>query len=227
MNNTVILTDVPFEIDSDQLIQKLHIPNQEGHIEKFKELVNCARSVARPKAMYKISYIESRGANTVTIDGIRLTSRILRVNLDEIHRVFPFVATCGRELAEWSKSFDDILEQFWVDAIMKETVHTAFDVCKEHIETHLQTGQTSFMEPGSLEDWPTGEQKALFKVLGNPLEAIGVELTDSCLMVPIKSLSGNRFPTEVNFENCQLCPRENCSGRRAAYDPILLKSKYK
>jgi hypothetical protein len=37
-------------------------------------------------------------------------------------------------------------------------------------------------------------------------------------MLPNKSVSGIRFPTEIAFESCQLCRRENCSSRRAAFD---------
>ena len=54
---------------------------------------------------------------------------------------------------------------------------------------------------------------------------IGVRLTDSFLMVPMKSISGILFPTEVRFESCQLCPRKDCPGRRAPYDQALW-SKY-
>jgi hypothetical protein len=52
---------------------------------------------------------------------------------------------------------------------------------------------------------------------------IGVTLTDHCLMIPLKSASGIYFPTEIKFESCQLCPRATCVGRRAPYDPALLK----
>jgi hypothetical protein len=82
------------------------------------------------------------------------------------------------------------------------------------------------MNPGSLPDWPLQEQRQLFALLGDTRAAIGVELTDSCLMLPIKSLSGLRFPTGENFENCQLCPRERCPGRRTAYEPGLYERKY-
>jgi hypothetical protein len=53
-----------------------------------------------------------------------------------------------------------------------------------------------------------------------------VELTDSFLMVPNKSVSGLRFPTETSVENCQLCPREVCPGRRTPYDPKLYEQRY-
>ena len=71
------------------------------------------------------------------------------------------------------------------------------------------------MNPGPLKDWPLGEQRQLFFLFGDVKQAIGVELTESFLMYPVKSVSGIIFPTEVNYENCQLCPRENCPGRRA------------
>lgn len=44
-------------------------------------------------------------------------------------------------------------------------------------------------------------------------------------MVPVKSVSGIFFPTEIKFESCQLCPREVCISRRAPYTPLLV-NKY-
>jgi hypothetical protein len=46
------------------------------------------------------------------------------------------------------------------------------------------------------------------------------------LMIPVKSVSGIFFPTEIKFESCQLCPVARCTGRRAHYDPDLEK-KYR
>jgi len=46
-----------------------------------------------------------------------------------------------------------------------------------------------------------------------------VILTESFLMMPRKSSSGIFFPTETPFFACQLCPREGCPARKAAYDP--------
>ncbi len=79
---------------------------------------------------------------------------------------------------------------------------------------------------GAGDDWPITQQKELFSLFGGREkveELIGVRLTDSFLMVPIKSVSGIFFPTEIRFESCQICPREQCIGRRAAYDPEVVK----
>ena len=92
---------------------------------------------------------------------------------------------------------------------------------REYISSTYRPGDTSSMSPGSLSDWPITQQRQLFSLLGDVRGAIGVELTDSFLMVPIKSLSAMIFPTEANFESCRLCQREDCPGRRAPYDEHL------
>jgi predicted transcriptional regulator len=83
------------------------------------------------------------------------------------------------------------------------------------------------MNPGSLTDWPLREQRALFSLLGDVQATVGVELTNSLLMVPTKSVSGIFFPAEESFASCQLCPREACPNRRAPYDPELYDRKYR
>jgi len=37
-------------------------------------------------------------------------------------------------------------------------------------------------------------------------------------MVPNKTISGIRFPTERDFHACQVCHRENCPSRGAPFD---------
>jgi hypothetical protein len=158
---------------------------------------------------------------------VRFNSRVLRINLDSAHRVFPYVATCGAELWEWMNGLEDMLHRFWADAIAEMAVRVASQALDEHLAERYRPGSLSRMNPGSLGEWPIREQRALFKLLGDPEELIGVQLLKSCLMVPNKSVSGIQFPTEDGFVNCQLCPREDCPGRRAPYDPGLYGRKYR
>jgi hypothetical protein len=163
----------------------------------------------------------------VKVNGVFLSSRVLRVNLDKAHRVFPFVATCGGELEDWSQGITDILEKYWADAIKETAVRQAVRCLNEFLLEHFQPGKLSRMNPGSLPDWPLSEQRPLFSILGEGPRDIGVHLTDHCLMLPIKSVSGIWFPTTESFESCKLCPRDKCPGRRAAYDRELYDRKYR
>jgi hypothetical protein len=70
------------------------------------------------------------------------------------------------------------------------------------------------MNPGALLDWPLTEQRLLFKVLGTAPADIGITLTDSYLLLPLKYISGIYFDSAKDFCNGQLCHREACPIRR-------------
>jgi hypothetical protein len=225
--NPVVLDRIPFRMDPPQLLQALHIESDGEDAPRVRELAQEAEAVARPKAIYRAAYIKSKGEESVVIEGVAFKSRVLRVNLDSVHRVFPYVATCGTELERWSASLGGMLEPFWGDAIKRMALNAAFAAVGQHLEEQFRLGKTGRMNPGSLEDWPISEQRPLWELLGDPTKQIGVILKESLLMVPTKSVSGIVFPTEVTYENCQLCSRERCPGRRAPYDGTLYERKYR
>jgi hypothetical protein len=222
-----ILEGLPFQIDFEQLKKNLRVKEGTEMVGKLEGMAREAQKIARPKVCYRVAYVESKGEDHLMADGVRFTSRVLRVNLDKVYRVFPFVASCGLELEEWSKSVEGILEQFWAEEIKVTAVRWAIRYLHEYLTDHYQPGKMSRMNPGSLPDWPLSEQKPLFTLLGNGPATIGVQLKDSFLMVPVKSVSGIWFPTEEKFESCQLCQREKCPGRRAPYEPELMERKYR
>ena len=222
-----VLDQIPFALDVDALLKSLRIPAEGDRAREVRRLARAAQKIARPKAVYDVCFIEKKGDDRVEFGGATFTSRVLRVNLDGAGRVFPFVATCGRELAGYAASLDDMVLSYAFDALMIRALGAAIQHVREHLKERHALGKTSTMNPGSLEDWPLSEQAQLFSVFGDVRKLIGVELTDSFLMVPIKSVSGIIFPTEVRFESCQLCPREVCPGRRAEYDPKLWEKRYR
>jgi hypothetical protein len=227
MMDSTVLDSIPFQIDREQLKKTLRIKEGSGMGEKLEALARDAQALGRPKVCYGAAYVESKGEDHLVIEGVTFTSRVLRINLEKVFRVFPYVATCGLELEEWSKSSDGILEKYWAEAIKEMAVRSTIRYLHEHLMERYRPGQMSRMNPGSLPDWPLSEQRPLFTLLGEKPGKIGVQLKDSFLMTPVKSVSGMWFPTEERFESCQLCQRENCPGRRAPYDPGLYERKYR
>lgn len=222
----MVLNDWVWELDADALGRKLRLKEGSKRLDELRMMVREAQSIGRPKALYREAFIESRGEDWVAIDGIRLQSRVLRVNVEQAYRVFPYLATGGVELASWVSSQSDLLRQFWADAISEAALRLAMARLRRHLLQQYQLGRISAMAPGSLADWPLEEQGPLFALLGDTEGTIGVRLTERFLMIPTKSVSGVFFPTESRFESCQLCTRERCPGRRAPYDPALYGTKY-
>jgi hypothetical protein len=225
--DSLTLEPIPLQFDLEQICRNLRMKEGSEQVGKLQGLLGEAQSIGKPKAFYRSAFIESRTDDQVVINGIVFTSRVLRVNLEKVHRVFPYVTTCGLELEEWSRSFDDMLLKYWADMIKEMALRTAVKYLQDHLIEHYRLVKVSRMNPGSLPDWPLPEQRFLFDLLGNGPGLIGVHLTDSFLMLPIKSVSGIWFPTEESFESCRLCPREQCRGRRAPYDENLFDRKYR
>lgn len=216
-----VLDNIPFKLDKDQIFKSLHIEQGDEDAETLESFIREAESIGKPKTMYRVEYIESKGDDHVLMGGIKFTSKVLRQNLDAVNRAFPFIATCGMELEDWALSKNDPLEQYWAFTINQFVLGKATDAVIRHIKENHNPGNIAQMNPGSLESWPISEQRNLFALLGDPLKDIGVELTESLLMRPVKSISGIFFSNDDNYENCQLCPRENCPGRRAPYTGSL------
>jgi len=223
----IILNHIPFEVDTDRLMASLHVAADSAAAAELQVLIQQAQAVARPKALYRVAYISAKSDDGVVVEGVRLSSRLLRVNLERAHRMFPYLATCGTELDGWSRSKEDVLHQYWAEEIKLMALGAAQRALNAHLMAHHAPGKTSTMSPGRVPYWPLTQQRQLFELLGNPKDTVGVRLTQSCLMVPNKSVSGIRFPTEESFETCQLCPREGCPGRKAPYDSGLYDRRYR
>lgn len=224
--HVTVIEDIPFSIEEPRLLGALHMDETSPFLDEVRGFAREAEALARPKGMYTLAVVEPRDEESVLLDGRVFTSRVLRVNLEGAHRAFPFVATCGVELDAWGRGIDDMVKRWWADVIMEMALRRAMEALGKHLVATYQPGKRAMMNPGSLEDWPITQQQPLFALLGNVRETIGVELTESCLMSPIKSISGIWFETEQDFQNCQLCPRPNCPNRRAPYIPHLLDTKY-
>jgi hypothetical protein len=223
-----IIKDIPVEIDEEKLARKLRISKGgTAMAERFHRLVQEAIGIARPKGAYRPVGFDLQGDDGIVIDGVLLTSRVLAFHLKEIHRVFPFVVTCGREVADWANMQTEVLERFWLEAVLDSILMGAITRTGEQIVSSHALGKTAVMTPGSLPDWPIQEQKQLFTILGDVETAIGVRLRDSFMMDPRQSVSGILFTTEIDFQTCMLCPQEGCPKRRAAHDPDLYEQRYR
>lgn len=251
-----ILDDIPFKLDREEVFKRLHLNAQSQYADEVNILIDRARELARPRAVYAIASVQDRQPDAVVIAAAsrdaerglgqgscahrssslqpdtaprsdvqgaraRFVSRVLRVHLDEVDTVFPYVVTCGRELDSIPVADGDVFGQFCRDAIKEMALWAGITHLYQYLqETHALNTLAS-MNPGSGEVnvWPIEQQKELFAFLGNVQESIGVVLTDACLMVPNKSVSGIFYPSEDGFQNCQLCRQERCPERRAPFDP--------
>jgi hypothetical protein len=216
-----VLRDIPFSFSKELFYREIRISAQDEMCSSVEDLLKRALPLTRPKGLFKVAYIESREMPSIKIDGITFRSEVLCENLKKVERVFPFIATCGRELDGLDLSSDDFLAPYWLDSLKAMALAASRDFLRQRLDElyGLNLEKLVTMNPGSAdrEVWPIEQQKELFSLFGDVEELIGVRLTDSFLMIPNKSVSGIFFETEVSWVSCQLCTREICPNRKAPY----------
>jgi hypothetical protein len=215
-----IMDPILITLDADAIGEELQV-GRIGGWDLFRSAFEIVRDSIAAKAVYTLQYVEARSDDGVVIDGIFFKSRILRKNLEHIGRVFPYVTTIGTALEESADQVQDLLVKYYLDIIGNIALVQARKHLEETLRSRFALDGLSFMSPGSLKDWPIEQQRPLFSSFDGIEHAIGVRLTENCLMIPKKSVSGIYFPTETTFYSCQLCPRGKCVGRKAAYSQEL------
>ena len=217
------LTKIPFSLDVDQIMAQAHVEVESSDAADLLSLIGLAQEIGSPKAAYAACLVGGRAGDKVQIDDIWFRSRTLAHNLESVERVFPLVATCGHELDQGFPGKGDMLKEFWWDLIKNRLLGAANKYLSDHLHRRFRLGKTATMRPGSGDAsvWPIEQQKDLFSLLGNLEKEVGVQLTESFLMVPNKTTSGILFPTETDFRSCEVCHRENCPSRHASFNKDL------
>lgn len=131
-----------------------------------------------------------------------------------------FICTAGAGIGERSKELmaaGDLIEGYIFDVIGSVTVEAAIDKIQASFETELAaTGNkmANRYSPGYC-GWALSEQKRFFALF--PENHCGIKLSDSCLMDPIKSVSGvigfGKNLKKTAYE-CQMCELETCVYRK-------------
>jgi len=127
-----------------------------------------------------------------------------------------FVCTAGKKITDRSKEFmkdGDLLKGYVYDVFGSIVVESAIDLIQDSLLKEMNNYGlkiTNRYSPGYC-GWEVAEQKKLFSLL--PEHFCGIELTDSCLMQPIKSVSGVigiGDSVKLNQYTCNICDSSNC-----------------
>ena len=173
--------------------------------------------------MYRVACIGGRDSDWVEIDGVRFTSKVLAKSLANIDTVFPYIVTCGKELDGLPVSPQDHLRYLCLDIIKMQVLFQAMQYFLDYMREKYGLNKITHLHPGEFADWPIEQQAPLFSLFHDTEATIGVKLSSTKTIQPIKSGSGILFSGDTSFESCQLCLQAKCPGRRAPYSPSLAK----
>lgn len=190
-------------------------------IEKMKDTV---RRILHPKFCFVISKEGSLDVKEKTLEvcgRIFQVGRIITAQLRGSEAYAFFVATSGVEFERFQRDLEkegDMLRVFIADSMGSVIAEKTADIMERWLQIYINAKgwkHTNRFSPGYC-GWHVSQQQMLFSLLGVK-EPCGVHLTDSSLMIPIKSVSGviGLGPKVRKLEyTCGLCDYSKCYKRR-------------
>lgn len=217
MDQTSIIVELePLVFDLEAIGSKLRIqPGQTKFTDRLAKLAEEAKTVAKPKAVARLCGLDFLDDERLRVDDVVFTSPLLRENMGKLGRAFPYLATEGLELAEWSQALSSSLDRVFSTGLREAAVKQYESMLEKKITEQYGIEQVSAMNPGSLEAWPLTQQEPFFQLMDPLPKQLGMTLLPSLMMSPQYSVSGIFFQTDTKYYNCQLCPREECPNRKA------------
>ncbi len=153
--------------------------------------------------------------------------KIVFQQLNKSDSVALFACTAGNDVIKKSRELmkeGELLTGYVYDVFGSLVVEEAMDRIHDSLRNKMQEEGlkiTNRYSPGYC-GWDVSEQKKLFSLLPNNF--CGIELTDSCLMRPIKSVSGIigiGKSVKFNEYTCNLCDEEDCLYRNLRHKSTL------
>ena len=212
INRQRVLCDIGYRADFEPSARMVSLVNE--YTENAHELIEPAYS-------YVIKDIKLvQGPRVVIEDSITFESEVIARLLEQCEKVAVFTMTIGNPLEEMVCYLAEsglILQASVLDAIGSGIAEKLADFVQDRIgEIARAQGLTISrrFSPGYC-DWDVSQQKMVFRAMRG--DTAGISLTDGCLMVPGKSISGIIGIGNSNVENynpCITCDKHDCVGRR-------------
>jgi len=216
-----------FDIDMQQVLNNIAYSAAREPATRIVSLVNeyveNVHHLIEPSYSCVIRDIKLVQGAHVVIDGpIFLRSQVIARLMEECHKAAIFVATIGNHLEEMACCLAEdglILRAAVLDAIGSVAAESVASFVQDRVgeiadEQGLVISQR--FSPGYC-DWDIGQQEMLFRAMDN--DSAGILLTEGCLMIPRKSISGivgiGACDSDVeDYNPCKTCNRHDCQSRR-------------
>jgi len=142
-------------------------------------------------------------------------NKIVYQQLKKSEQIAVFACTAGNGVSHWSNQIMpvDPLKGYIADILGSVVVEAAIDAIQKKMGEEMNRAGlkiTNRYSPGYC-GWHTGEQHKLFGLL--PDTVCGIRLTESALMLPVKSVSGFiGIGANVRFNSytCRICDAKFC-----------------
>jgi len=191
------------------------------------EIICLGNELINPEVHIKQFEIEYLEKDRFSIDGVDFQcGNKIALQLKNAESLALFVCTVGKGVTEYYKYFiekNELLKAYYVDMLGSISVEKSMNIFQQQFSDKKNKQRyriTNRYSPGYC-GWHLLEQKKLFNLFAGVSH--GITLTESCLMIPAKSISGViGIGAEVKFteHDCDLCNLPKCIYRKKEFTAL-------
>jgi hypothetical protein len=207
----LILENIKIEFDPARLAADMHLDINMAEFLEFKELIEQVESIAAPRVLLsELAVIGADDSRLISSAG-EFNCSLLAQLAGECKFIFPFIATCGKEMENLGSDISDPLQLYWLDFLKEYALETAFQKAKAETSKKCHGQIITSLIPIDDELWPLSGLREIFGVFAaSDIEYLGVKLTEYLCMKPTKSRAGVFFSSHEKVDLCSLCSVKKC-----------------
>ena len=183
-----------------------------------ESLVRCAeglQDVIQPQSVFRRFPLRHPAENMLDVAGVAIHSNHLARNLKDCTDVYLMAATLGIARASAVRMSDAVIYQAVAAAMIEAYCEEVNDMLRREAGNYGLYCRPRF-SPG-YGDFDIGHQRDLSRLLDTPRK-IGLTVTESCLLAPIKSVTAviglSATPQPCHRKGCEECGKTDCAFRR-------------
>ena len=200
------------DLTAERLAELCRVKPDSAAFAEIEEALPLINRYGAPKAIIRWANVDRIEGDATTIEGVTFRSRVVADKLRDTPRVFLSVITAGDGLEQSGALAGDP----FLDVFNGALLFFISEYVVRYMKESFDFDGSSMLNPGSLPDWPIGNNFQLFRIIGN-VDEIGVSLNAAGYIKPWNSGSHIHFSGN-GYQNCSLCRKYDCIGRRAKFD---------
>ena len=200
------------DLTAERLAELCRVKPDSAAFAEIEEALPLINRYGAPRAIIRWANVDRIEGDATTIEGVTFRSRVVADKLRDTPRVFLSVITAGDGLEQSGALAGDPFLDIFNGALL----YFISEYVVRYMKESFGFDGSSMLNPGSLPDWPIGNNFQLFRIIGN-VDEIGVSLNAAGYIKPWNSGSHIHFSGN-GYQNCSLCRKYDCIGRRAKFD---------
>jgi len=221
----MMLQNTSINLSLERVLKYLKVDTGKKHFVEFvKTALDISYNLFDPKVIFSHSTIKKGTNPHLFINNIEFNNKVLYHNTSDTDECFPYIITLGKDIE--LSSFTDYMLYYYTDRIGNLFLNYLRNKLEDYLKAEFNILNLSKMNPGSINLWPLEENEKIFALFKDEIKEIGVSLTESYIIKPLKSISGIFFYKEESYYNCWLCKHRDCLSRKASFNQKMYNYYY-